>query len=353
MVSMKCTHLQDDTKIRVVVIERSRFAAQLLCDAVARERQFIVTIGTVPINPESIAFIDVALVSANLEDDPLKGCAVARELLAARPALRVVILIEQPTREVVVESFRAGARGVFGQNDSVQALWKCIRSVNSGQIWANNMEIEYLLAAASQPVPVRVVDAKGVSLLSPREQDVVHAVGGGLTNREIADRLQLSEHTVKNHLFRIFDKLGISNRVELIMYVRSQLGPTGGIDGEITPVPPFSDDVVTASWCRDAARRFSGAAYRLGEMYRDGLGLPVDHVQSLMWFKIAEAISVEVLNKSKTAQHDVRKQLTAEQIAQAEASADEWLSSKPAVLHPLEELRGDFGTLRRNSRRSA
>ena len=65
---------------------------------------------------------------------------------------------------------------------------------------------------------LRVVDAQGSNLLSKREEDVVHLVAEGLGNREIAQQLNLSKHTVKNYLFRIFDKLGVSNRVELVLY---------------------------------------------------------------------------------------------------------------------------------------
>ena len=63
---------------------------------------------------------------------------------------------------------------------------------------------------------VRAVDAKGLSLLSKREMEIVRGLAEGLTNRGIADRLGLSQHTTKNYLFRVFDKLGASNRSELL-----------------------------------------------------------------------------------------------------------------------------------------
>jgi DNA-binding CsgD family transcriptional regulator len=70
-----------------------------------------------------------------------------------------------------------------------------------------------------------MIDAKGAILLSRREQEVVRCVAEGLSNREIAQRLGLTEHTVKNYLFRIFDKLGVSKRVEVVLYAYS-LGTT-------------------------------------------------------------------------------------------------------------------------------
>ena len=77
------------------------------------------------------------------------------------------------------------------------------------------------MEAFSQLAPLRVVNSEGLRLLAKREEDVVRLVAEGMTNREIAGELGLSEHTVKNYLFRIFDKLGISSRVELVLYVVS------------------------------------------------------------------------------------------------------------------------------------
>ena len=68
---------------------------------------------------------------------------------------------------------------------------------------------------------VRVVDCDGANLLTKREEDLVRAVADGLSNRDIAGKLNLSEHTVKNYIFRIFEKLGVSNRVELVLYALS------------------------------------------------------------------------------------------------------------------------------------
>jgi len=70
----------------------------------------------------------------------------------------------------------------------------------------------------SQVPSLRVVNSLGAKLLTPREEQVVALVADGLSNRQIAHELQLSEHTVKKYLFRIFEKLGISSRVELVLY---------------------------------------------------------------------------------------------------------------------------------------
>src|SRR5207237_7032349 len=103
------------------------------------------------------------------------------------------------------------------------------------QIWANSNELQFLLEAMSEPVPMKFLSASGDALLSAREIDVVRCVAEGLSNREIALRLSLREHTVKNYLFRIFDKLGVSSRVEVVLYALGNQGPPPKSDLSATP----------------------------------------------------------------------------------------------------------------------
>jgi DNA-binding NarL/FixJ family response regulator len=100
-------------------------------------------------------------------------------------------------------------------------LCKCINSVFGGQIWINSQQMHYVLEALSDVNTLRVVNSSGKSLLTPREEQVVALVADGLSNREAAHELGLSEHTIKKYLLRIFDKLGISTRVELVLYAVS------------------------------------------------------------------------------------------------------------------------------------
>jgi DNA-binding NarL/FixJ family response regulator len=99
-----------------------------------------------------------------------------------------------------------------------------IQSVHRGQVWANSEQLQYLIEGITQVPSLRMVNAMGIKLLTPREEQVVALVAGGLSNREVAHELSLSEHTIKKYLFRIFDKLGISSRVELVLYAVSHGG---------------------------------------------------------------------------------------------------------------------------------
>ncbi len=132
------------------------------------------------------------------------------------------MLLQSSSRDGVVQAFRAGCRGVFCRAGSPKELVKCVAMVCAGQIWANSEELGFVLEALRDLPPLRVVNSAGISLLTKREMEVVQCAAEGLTNCEIGAQLNLSEHTVKNYMFRIFDKLGVSSRVELILYVMSQ-----------------------------------------------------------------------------------------------------------------------------------
>jgi DNA-binding NarL/FixJ family response regulator len=144
-----------------------------------------------------------------------KPSAPSRKL---KQRTRAVMLLDSRERDLVIDAFRCGARGVVFRDEPLETLGKCIHAVHRGQVWANSQQLGYILEALSLTMPVRLQDARGMNLLSKREETVVRQVAEGMTNREISVRLKLSEHTVRNYLFRIFDKLGVSTRVELVLY---------------------------------------------------------------------------------------------------------------------------------------
>jgi two-component system, NarL family, nitrate/nitrite response regulator NarL len=165
---------------------------------------------------------DLALLSVNLDESSPVGMATLRQFHHAHPKVPTVVFVDCPKRELVLDAFRAGARGIFSRHESLDTLCKCVRVVFEGQIWATSREIRIALDALSSAPPIRALNVGGLSLLSPRELQVVHHLAEGLTNREIGARLGLSRHTIKNYLLKIFDKLGVSNRVELLFLTLSQ-----------------------------------------------------------------------------------------------------------------------------------
>jgi DNA-binding NarL/FixJ family response regulator len=207
----------------VLVADSNRMQAQLLTSALRRRSEFRIT--TCQMDAPSLlrAVCSSAPSVALLSPNPALGLgdsmATLRQFHFSHPDIVKVLLVESFDRELVVNAFRSGARGIFCLTESnLRLLRKCIERVTSGQIWANTEQMNYLLDLISEVPSLRVVNSGGDQLLTPREEQVVALVAEGLANREVARELNLSEHTIKKYLFRIFDKLGISTRVELVLY---------------------------------------------------------------------------------------------------------------------------------------
>jgi DNA-binding NarL/FixJ family response regulator len=136
--------------------------------------------------------------------------------------LATVLLLDNYDRELVVNSLRAGVRGLFClASMPFKSLCRCITSVHQGQYWTNTEQMRYVIDALSMGPSVRLINSRGQVVLTPREEQTVALVTEGLTNREIARELNLKENTVKKSLLRIYDKLGVSSRVELVLYALS------------------------------------------------------------------------------------------------------------------------------------
>jgi len=210
--------------ISVLVAVRTAMASQLLCRALREQRRYFTVVGWVDSPKALLKQVaeqrpDVAVISANLDGDPQGGIKLIRELRLSAPTTCSILLLECSAPEQVIDAFSAGAKGVACQTNSFEVLCKCIRCVYAGQIWAGSRELQWVIKALGEREPARIVDAKGIALLTEREAQVVSMLVEGLPNHKIAVKLGVSEHTVKNHLFHIYEKLGISNRVELSLCV--------------------------------------------------------------------------------------------------------------------------------------
>lgn len=214
--------------VRVVTADHNQMACRLLSDALSKEPG-IAVVGSAAdyetfVRQVQTAKPDLALISASLPGGPLRPRAgVVAETYAA-PACPWVALMDESDPQTVVASFRAGAKGVFSRSQSdVRLLAKCIRRVSEGQVWVDSQQMLYLLDVVTGKTNGQNDKTCPPPKLTRREESVVRLVVQGMVNREIAGQLRLSEHTIKNYLFRIFDKLGVSNRVELALYAVARL----------------------------------------------------------------------------------------------------------------------------------
>lgn len=170
--------------------------------------------------------IDVVIISADVNSSPGAGYSLARTISNGYPAAAIIMLIHQPSRDATISALRAGARGLFNDQQALDHLVDCITRVRSGSIWAGPDETAFLLDAIREMPALRVVDDSDLHPLSAREMQVVRAAASGKTNKSIATELHLSEHTVKNYIFRAFEKLGVSSRVELLFYLSTRVRST-------------------------------------------------------------------------------------------------------------------------------
>lgn len=152
----------------------------------------------------------------------LTGMEALRELgstlySTGRP-MHVVLLTVAIEKKQIVEALQLGANGIVLKDAAALLLIRALRAVLLGQYWVGRESVADLvqyLRRASAPAPVR--RESGPSLTA-REREILSEVVGGLTNREIAEKLSISEDTVKHHLSRVFDKVGVSHRLELAMF---------------------------------------------------------------------------------------------------------------------------------------
>ena len=212
----------DSGRIRILWADSDGLRSQMLADGLRRRRDFTVHGCAMDSDVIDKTFprqeIDVAVICSDRRG-PESCLAAVRRIHLIHPNIATVLLAEALTENLVVNAFRSGARGVFCHSEAdFRELCKCIRRVHEGQIWANSQQVRCLLNVLTQVPSLRVLNASGDHLLTAREEQVVALVADGLSNRQIAAELRLSEHTIKKYLFRIFDKVGISTRVELVLY---------------------------------------------------------------------------------------------------------------------------------------
>jgi two-component system nitrate/nitrite response regulator NarL len=213
-------------ELKVLLADVSTMDCQLLANAMQRHSRFRV-LGCVTSAAEANSVIcqsqpDIAVISTRLQDGALAGLLLLRRLRASQLRCHVIMLLDDNNPELIVEAFRNGARGIFCRTGSFRELRKCMERVHEGQIWATNPQAECIVQALMRVPAPGISRPEVTTILSKREEQVARLVASGLSNREISKKLGLSQHTVKNYLFRVFEKLGFSTRIELVLYMLSQ-----------------------------------------------------------------------------------------------------------------------------------
>ena len=334
--------------VSIVVADATRIHTQLLADALRNDRglqvvaeasnsrDLLAAVTRVP--------IDVVVISHNLDNQAGHGTQVLREMRALRPQIKGVILLDSSSSSEVLECFRAGARGIFSKEERIESLCKCIRSVHEGQIWARSVDLDHAIDALANSPLVRSKNNKGIELLSGRERQVIQHVAGGMSNREIAVSLKLSPHTVKNYLFRIFDKLGVSSRTELLYLtmnnsqmvnepvaysVKEEFGSViaeaeaGNALAQVALAEHFSGSESSEDAGPHRHRRLKRSHKDSGESAE----FHPDPVSAYMWYLLAAKTAGKMMDQIAASKNALGSSMSVEQIAEAESKAEAWLKN--------------------------
>lgn len=215
--------LKKDDFIHIIVADDHRIFRDGLCKLLAMEPDFRVE-GETGDGERAVQLVqercpDILLLDLAMHPD---GLEVLRMLANQAVTTRSILLTAAIENWRIVEALRLGARGVVLKEAATVVLFKCIRAVMAGQYWIGNEAVadlvklvrEITLRASKQNCPKNG--------LTPRELQIISTIVGGYSNKEIAQELSISEDTVKHHLTNIFDKLGVSSRLELATYAISQ-----------------------------------------------------------------------------------------------------------------------------------
>jgi DNA-binding NarL/FixJ family response regulator len=339
--------LHDHVDVRVLIADCTYMGSQLLAEALRREGRFNV-IGcaatwaeiatSMPAGPQ------VIVLAADFEK-PGGGLEIPAKIAGQTCPTVVVLLDEAGDSGLIVRAFRAGARGVFSRSQSLAEMCKCIACVARGQIWASGEQINYVLEGLKHSLVPHSSTGSGMSLLSQREQQVVRYLCDGLSNREIARALGLSEHTVKNHLLRIYAKLGVDSRIELMFSVLGRVSSTD----PLADFPSSGSDAEQFQWYLQCSQRSAQAQYMLGKMCSYGSGTGQDPFAAYTWLLRSERGATDLIGKCRAIREVLGSHLTPEQRKRAETSAAGQLRGAPSDTLLEPDQRPRLSTPNKNS----
>ena len=165
---------------------------------------------------------DVLLVDLSMAD--MSGLDVLRALSESRSPVKAILLTAGADRAQMVEALMLGARGLVLKESATELLYKCIRCVHNNEYWFGRDRFSDVLDALRRTAEPKSVPP--AATLTRRELQIVSCIVAGASNRDISTQLGVSEQTVKNHLSTIFDKIGVSTRLELALYaIHHKLAP--------------------------------------------------------------------------------------------------------------------------------
>src|ERR1700758_5436507 len=211
-------------KIRIVIADDHPIFRDGLCKLLALEEDFEVVAQA----QDGRQVLDVLqqyepdILLLDLKMPGLDGLATLQRLQIAKNKTSVIVLTASDDKNEFVQAMKLGTSGIVLKQTATELLIKSIRKVHAGEIWLDSHTTAAVMRQFSSPMDSAPLGGSGRdrdrSPLSQREREIVVLVAQGFKNKEMAEKMFISEQTEKNHLHNIFDKLGVSDRLELALY---------------------------------------------------------------------------------------------------------------------------------------
>ena len=213
-------------KIRIVVADDHPIFRDGLCKLLSLEDDFEVVAQASDGRQvlEVLQQLEPDILLLDLKMPGMDGLATLQRLQAMKNKTRVIVLTASDDKNEFVQAMKLGTSGIVLKQTATDLLIKSIRKVHDGEIWLDShttAEVIRRFVSADETAPIAHPAApreRERSPLSQREREIVALVAQGFKNKEMAEKMFISEQTVKNHLHNIFDKLGVSDRLELALY---------------------------------------------------------------------------------------------------------------------------------------
>jgi DNA-binding NarL/FixJ family response regulator len=192
---------------------------------------------------------DILIFESALAPNPVEAVV---ELLRQAPQLKMVVVTPASDEQLTLELFRRGAHGILSREVEPEILVDCLRKVAAGEPWLESQAIHWVMEAY-RGHNLRPSGARPKVQLTPKETLIVSCVTQGMKNKEIAVRVGTTEQVVKNYLRKVYDKLGVADRLELALYCLSHHVVDGVKPPPIPPTPPQNADGVNGAAAAAAA----------------------------------------------------------------------------------------------------
>ena len=175
---------------------------------------------------EKTVSLDPDVVLMELKLPRVDGLTVLRSIQARAGRSKVILFSSSENKEEFVEAMKLGCSGILSKDSSITLIEKSIQKVYAGEIWLDSNTTAAVIRQFASPTdfpPVHAGASNGKTTreraqLSQREREIIILIAQGYKNKEIAEKMFITEQTVKNHLHNVFDKLGVSDRLELALY---------------------------------------------------------------------------------------------------------------------------------------